>query len=196
MYRFDGSTVLAIKTDVTHTVTHQTTHILPPAGTQNALGESHKKASTQQAARRTGVLARCRRAHCARFGRWRSQKHRWWPSAGVSGGGRDLTLRADDLTSLGRNNPTQRHHPTRTTQLKSQPTQPNTKQPHSKHDSPVGPSATPCTDGRPSENTPPWTGLHQSSLPNAAEGYPTSRPRAAVGSFHIHCTAESKTFRP
>ena len=50
MYRFDGSTVLAIKTDVTHTVTHQTTHILPPAGTQNALGESQKKASTQQAA--------------------------------------------------------------------------------------------------------------------------------------------------
>ena len=51
MYRFDGSTVLVIKTDVTHTVTHQTTHALPPAGTQNALGESHKKASTQQAAR-------------------------------------------------------------------------------------------------------------------------------------------------
>ena len=48
MYRFDGSTVLVIKTDVTHTVTHQTTHILPPAGTQNALGERHKKASTQQ----------------------------------------------------------------------------------------------------------------------------------------------------
>ena len=45
-------------------------------------------------------LVRCRRAHCARFGRWRSQKHRWWPSAGVSGGGRDLTLRADDPTSL------------------------------------------------------------------------------------------------
>ena len=41
----------------------------------------------------------------------------------------------------------------------------------------VGEGATPCTDGRPSENTPPWTGLHQSSLPNAAEGYPTSRPR-------------------
>ena len=35
---------------------------------------------------------------------------------------------------------------------------------------------TPCTDGRPSENTPPWLGLlHQSSLPNAAKGYP---PRA------------------
>ena len=90
MYRFDGSTVLVIHIDVTHTVTHQTTHILPPAGTQNALGESHKKASTQQATRRTGVLARCRRAHCARFGRWRSQKHRCWPSTGVSGGGRDL----------------------------------------------------------------------------------------------------------
>ena len=101
MYRFDGSTLLVIHIDVTHTVTHQTTHILPPAGTQNALGESHKKASTQQATRRTGVLARCRRAHCARFGRWRSQKHRWWPSAGVSGGGRDLTLRADDPTSRG-----------------------------------------------------------------------------------------------
>ena len=41
----------------------------------------------------------------------------------------------------------------------------------------VGEGATPCTDGRPSENTPPWTRSHQSSLPNAAEGYPTSRPR-------------------
>ena len=47
MYRFDGSTVLVIHIDVTHTVTHQTTHILPPAGTQNALDESHKKASAQ-----------------------------------------------------------------------------------------------------------------------------------------------------
>ena len=56
MYRFDGSTVLIIKTDVTYTVTHQTTHILPPAGSQNALDESHKKASTQQAAPRTGEL--------------------------------------------------------------------------------------------------------------------------------------------
>ncbi|EOD33049.1 hypothetical protein EMIHUDRAFT_230032 [Emiliania huxleyi CCMP1516] len=43
VYRFDGSTVLVIKTDVTHPVTHQTTHILPPAGTLNALDESHKK---------------------------------------------------------------------------------------------------------------------------------------------------------
>ena len=112
-----GSTVLVIKTDMTHTVTHQTTHILPPTGTQNALGESHKKASTQQATRRTGVLARCRRAHCARFERWRSQKHRWWPSAGVSGGGRGLTLRADDSTSP-RNNPTPTN-PTQTTPLKA-----------------------------------------------------------------------------
>jgi hypothetical protein len=31
----------------------------------------------------------------------------WWPSAGVSGGGRDLTLRADDLTSLGTTSPKQ-----------------------------------------------------------------------------------------
>ena len=90
---------------MTYTVTHQTTHALPPAGTQNALDESHKKASTQQAARRTDVLARCRRAHGARLGRWRSQKHRWWPSAGVSGGGRDLTLRADDPTSRGTTQP-------------------------------------------------------------------------------------------
>ena len=105
MYRFDGLTVLVIKTDVTHTVTHQTTHILPPAGTQNALGESHKKASTQQAARSITLLARCRRAHGARLGRWRSQKHRWWPSAGVSGGGRDLTIRADDPTSRGTTQP-------------------------------------------------------------------------------------------
>ena len=28
----------------------------------------------------------------------------------------------------------------------------------------VGEGATPCTDGRPPENTPPWLGLHQSSL--------------------------------
>ena len=105
MYRFDGSTVLVIKTDVTHTVTHQTTHILPPAGTQNALDESQKKASTQQAARSITLLARCRRAHGARLGRWRSQKHRWWPSAGVSGGGRDLTIRADDPTSRGTTQP-------------------------------------------------------------------------------------------
>ena len=60
-------------------------HILPPAGTQNALGESHKKASTQQAARRTGVLARCRRAHCARFG--------------VAPRGRNRTSRAGELRS-------------------------------------------------------------------------------------------------
>ena len=105
MYRFDGSTVLVIHIDVTHTVTLQTTHILPPAGTQNALDESHKKATTQQAARSITLLARCRRAHGARLGRWRSQKHRQWPSAGVSGGGRDLTLRADDPTSRGTTQP-------------------------------------------------------------------------------------------
>ena len=134
MYRFDGSTVLVIKTDVTYTVTHQTTHILPPAGTQNALDESQKKASTQQAARSITLLARCRRAHGARLGRWRSQKHRWWPSAGVSGGGRDLTIRADDPTSRGTTQPA-------TNPTQHQTTQPNTKQPNSKHDSEVGPSA-------------------------------------------------------
>ena len=41
----------------------------------------------------------------------------------------------------------------------------------------VGEVATPCTDGRPPENTPPWLGLHQSSLPNAAKGYPPREPR-------------------
>ena len=41
----------------------------------------------------------------------------------------------------------------------------------------VGEGATPRTDGRPSENTPPWLGLHQSSLPNAAKGYPPREPR-------------------
>ena len=30
----------------------------------------------------------------------------------------------------------------------------------------VGEGATPCTDGRPSENTPAWIASHQSSLPN------------------------------
>ena len=48
-YRFDGwINLLVIKTDVTYTVTHQTTQILPPAGPpgrQNALDESHKKPS-------------------------------------------------------------------------------------------------------------------------------------------------------
>ena len=58
----DGLTVLVIKTDKTYTVTRQTTHALPPAGTQNALDESQKKASTQQAARSITLLARCRRA--------------------------------------------------------------------------------------------------------------------------------------
>ena len=57
MYRFDGSTVLVIKTDMTYTVTHQTTHALPPAGPQNALDESHKKPSAQQAARSNTLLA-------------------------------------------------------------------------------------------------------------------------------------------
>ena len=94
----DGSTVLVIKTDMTYTVTHQTTHVLPPAGPQNALDESHKKPSAQQAGRSNTLLARCRRAHVARGRRWRSQKHRWWPSAGVSGGGRSLTCRSRSLT--------------------------------------------------------------------------------------------------
>ena len=117
--------MLVIKTDMTYTVTHQTTHILPPAGAQNALDESHKKPSAQQAARRTSVLARCRQAHGARLGRWRSRKHRQWPSAGVSGGGRDLTLRADDLP-----------HSEGTTQQPNStphnPTQPATTQPNPK----------------------------------------------------------------
>ena len=62
VYRFDGSTVLVIKTDMTYTVTHQTTHILSPGGPQNALDKSHTKPPARQAARRTGVLDRCRRA--------------------------------------------------------------------------------------------------------------------------------------
>ena len=66
MNHFNGSTVLVIKTDMTYTVTHQTTHILPPAGTQNALDESHKKASAQQAAPRTGVLTRSMSASALR----------------------------------------------------------------------------------------------------------------------------------
>ena len=62
MYHFDGSTVLVIKTDMTYTVTHQTTHILSAGGPQNALDKSHTKPPARQAARRTGVLDRCRRA--------------------------------------------------------------------------------------------------------------------------------------
>ena len=64
MYRFDGSTVLVIKTDMTYTVTHQTTHALPPAGTQNALDESHKKASAQQAARRAELARTLDNGEC------------------------------------------------------------------------------------------------------------------------------------
>ena len=41
----------------------------------------------------------------------------------------------------------------------------------------VGEGATPCTDGRPSEITPAWIASHQSSLPNAAKGYPPREPR-------------------
>ena len=167
MYRFDGSTVLAIKTDVTHTVTHQTTHILPPAGTQNALGESHKKASTQQATRRTGVLARCRRAHCARFGRWRSQKHRRWPSAGVSGGGRDLTLRADDPTSRGTTQP-----PTNPTQHQTTPL---------KARSPVGPSnlrSRPCATCLLVHST---IYLHMASMGDASGPMPAIQDMRARG---------------
>ena len=48
--------------------------------------------------------------------RKRSQKHRQWPSAGVSGGGRDLTLRADDPTSRGTTQP-----PTNPTQHQTTP---------------------------------------------------------------------------
>ena len=58
---------------------------------------AHSKPSSDRRARTLDVGERM--AHA--FGRWRSQQHRWWPPAGVSGGGRDLTLRADDLTSLG-----------------------------------------------------------------------------------------------
>ena len=43
----------------------------------------------------------------------------------------------------------------------------------------VGEGATPCTDGRPSETTPAWIASHQSSLPNAAKGYPAREPRAS-----------------
>ena len=59
---FDGLTVLVIRTDMTYTVTRQTTLLLPPAGPQNALDKSHTKPPARQAARRTGVLDRCRRA--------------------------------------------------------------------------------------------------------------------------------------
>ncbi len=47
----------------------------------------------------------------------------------------------------------------------------------------VGEGATPCTDGRPPENTPAWIASHQSSLPNAAKGYPPREPRAAQRMF-------------
>ena len=45
----------------------------------------------------------------------------------------------------------------------------------------VGEGATPCTDGRPSETTPAWIASHQSSLPNAAKGYPPREPRERLG---------------
>ena len=127
MYRFDGSTVLVIKTDVTHTVTHQTTHILPPAGTQNALGESHKKASTQQASRSSDRRARSMPASALRTlwtvakpktpmvaVRWRERR-------------RSRPHHSRRRPNLTRNNPTQpqpnptRNNPTQSTILKLGP---------------------------------------------------------------------------
>ena len=49
----------------------------------------------------------------------------------------------------------------------------------------VGEGATPCTDGRPSENTPAWIASHQSSLPNAAKGYPPREPREPLVEFFL-----------
>ena len=42
-----------------------------------------------------------------------------------------------------------------------------------------------------SENTPPWLGLHQSSLPNAAKGYPPREPREHVQSATLLTTQDS-----
>ena len=57
----------------------------------------------------------------------------------------------------------------------------------------VGEGATPCTDGRPSENTPAWIASHQSSLPNAAKGYPPREPREAE---QLSRYSESFVFTP
>ena len=125
MYRFDGSTVLVIKTGVTYTVTHQTTlsSLNPPGRKTLSTRAIRRRPHSKPLVGQASSDARCRRAHGARLGRWRSQKHRWWPSAGVSGGGRDLTLRADDPTSRGTTqpptNPTQQtpNNPTESTIL-------------------------------------------------------------------------------
>ena len=45
----------------------------------------------------------------------------------------------------------------------------------------VGEGATPCTDGRPPENTPAWIASQQFSLRNAAKGYP---PRSRTSRDH------------
>ena len=60
----------------------------------------------------------------------------------------------------------------------------------------VGEVATPCTDGRPPENTPPWLGfIHQSSLPNAAKGYPPREPRARHRGPYTRATTQPRAAR-
>ena len=55
---FDGLTVLVIRTDMTYTVTRQTTLLLPPAGPQNALDKSHTHEATRTTSRSSDRRAR------------------------------------------------------------------------------------------------------------------------------------------
>ena len=55
---FDGLTVLVIRTDMTYTVTRQTTLLLPPAGPQNALDKSHTHEGIRTTSRSSDRRAR------------------------------------------------------------------------------------------------------------------------------------------
>ena len=60
----------------------------------------------------------------------------------------------------------------------------------------VGEVATPCTDGRPSENTPPWLALHQSSLPNAAKRSQTYILYSRMAFFEIEWAPQRPVAAP
>ena len=130
MYRFDGSTVLVIHIDVTHTVTHQTTHILPPPG---------RKTLSTRATRR--------RPHSKPLGRSRCSLDAGERMAHALDGGEAKTPM---VAVRWRERRRSRPHPSRRrpnlTRRQPNPTQCNPTQPK-KHDSQVGPSASGCKWG-------------------------------------------------
>ena len=60
----------------------------------------------------------------------------------------------------------------------------------------VGEVATPCTDGRPPENTPPWLGLHQSYDNNTQISLPNPRYPTRPKDIHLGITRTSRETKP